>query len=141
MRAIRNTISYRLVQVCRAHRKQAAKALERLGLYVGQEMLLMVLWERDGLTQSDFVEALSIEPPTVTKVLARMEKAGWVERRRDPTDARVSRVYLTDRGRALEGPVREVWADLEERTLAGCSPEERMLLRRIFRDMENNLSD
>ncbi len=140
MGSIRDTVVFRLVQVSRTMRKQAAVDLGHLGLYVGQEMFLLPLWARDGLTQSQLVAALGVEPPTVTKVVERMAKAGLLERRRDPEDGRVSRVYLTASGRALEEPVRRFWEALEQRVLAGCTPEERMLLRRLLQHMDANLS-
>ncbi|XXV34779.1 MarR family transcriptional regulator [Sorangium sp. So ce1504] len=63
------------------------------GLQPGQDVLLRQLCQSDGLSQSALIERLGVEPPTVTKALGRLEKAGLVVRRRDPNDARVSRVY------------------------------------------------
>lgn len=59
---------------------------------------------------------------------------------RDRADARVSRVHLTERGRALRGPVQACWAALDERTFAGFTPEERLLARRFFIQMAENLT-
>jgi DNA-binding MarR family transcriptional regulator len=73
-------------------------------------------------------------------MLQRMEHAGLIERRPDPEDARVSRVYLTPRGRALEQPVLEVWKQLEAQTVAGLSVIEQALLRRLLMQMVANLS-
>ena len=69
-----------------------------------------------------------------------MEHAGLIERRPDPEDARISRVYLTERGRALEQPVLEVWKDLEAHTVAGLSATEQALLRRLLMQVSANLS-
>ena len=54
------------------------------------------------------MDRVHFEPPTVSKMLDRMEKASLVERRRDPEDARLSRVYLTDRSRGLEASVQQL---------------------------------
>jgi DNA-binding MarR family transcriptional regulator len=75
-----------------------------------------------------------------TKMLQRMERAGLIERRPDPEDARVSRVYLTERGRALEQPVLDVWKQLEARTVAGLSLTEQTLLHRLLLQVAANLS-
>ncbi len=133
------TIGYLLVGVCRAHRNRAAEALARVGLYVGQEWILLRLREQEGMPQSELAEVCSVEGPTMSKALQRMERAGLVERREDPADARVSRVYLTEQGRTVTGSVDELWADLERRTVAGLSLEERVLLRRLLLQLERNL--
>ena len=73
-------------------------------------------------------------------MLQRMERAGLIERRPDPEDARVSLVYLTERGRALEQPVLEVWKQLEAQTVAGLSATEQALLRRLLMQVSANLS-
>lgn len=83
---------------------------------------------------------MGVEPPTATKMLQRMEHAGLIERRPDPEDARVSRVYLTEQGRALEQPVLEVLKHLEAQTVAGLSAMEQALLRRLLMQVSANLS-
>ena len=140
MRALEGTIGYLLVGVCRAHRNRAAQALGRVGLYVGQEWILLHLREREGLTHSELAETCAVEAPTMSKALQRMEKAGLVARRVDAADARVSRVHLTERGRALCEAVDAIWAELEERTAADLSLEERVLLRRLLLQVERNLA-
>jgi DNA-binding MarR family transcriptional regulator len=140
MQSLEGTIGYLLVGVCRAHRNRAAEALARVGLYVGQEWILLHLREREGLTHSELAETCAVEAPTMSKALQRMERAGLVARRADAADARVSRVYLTDQGRAVCVAVDEIWADLEERTVADLSAEERALLRRLLLQVERNLA-
>jgi MarR family transcriptional regulator, organic hydroperoxide resistance regulator len=73
-------------------------------------------------------------------MLQRMEQAGFIERRADPEDARVTRVYLTERGRSLEQPVLDVWKKLEAQTVAGLSATEQALLSRLLQQVSANLS-
>jgi DNA-binding MarR family transcriptional regulator len=68
-----------------------------------------------------------------------MEKAGLVERKHDAEDQRVSRVYLTETGRALQGDVERTWSRLEDEIFDGFTLEERVLLRRFFLQMRENL--
>jgi DNA-binding MarR family transcriptional regulator len=72
-------------------------------------------------------------------MIQRMEKAGFVACRADPEDQRVSRVYLTDAGRAIQTEVEQVWSVLENETFAGFTLQERMLLRRFFLQIRENL--
>ena len=75
----------------------------------------------------------------MTKMVKRMEKAGFIERKPDPEDQRVSRVYLTDAGRAIKTEVERVRRTLEDETFDGFTLEERVLLRRFFLQMRENL--
>jgi DNA-binding MarR family transcriptional regulator len=135
---LQDCIGYRILQIHRAHRNRAEAAFNELGLHTGQEWVLFQLWREDGLTQSALVNNLGVEPPTITKTIDRLEKAGLVERRTDPDDARVSRVYLTPAGCALEAPVKQVWDDLEAQTVQGLSEIEIALLRRLLDQIKHN---
>jgi len=140
VRQIQDYLGFQLLQVHKAHRARAEGALNKLGLHTGQEMLLLRLWIEEGVPQSQLAASMGVEPPTATKMLQRMEHAGLIERRPDPEDARISRVYLTERGRALEQPVLEVWKNLEAQTVAGLSAMEQALLRRLLMQVSANLS-
>ncbi len=140
-KALPDTISYLIAQVCKAHHNCANDVLNQIGLYAGQEMFLLHLWQEDGLTQSQLVEQICVQPATISKMLSRMEQAGLVERRGDPDDNRVTRVFLTERSRTLKKAVEQVWQELEERTTANLSLEERILLRRLLLQVHQNLAD
>ncbi len=143
MTMIEETISkstgYLIAQACKRHRKKAGELLAALDMHVGQEMFLLQLWNQDGQTQSELAQGLGVEPATVTRVLDRMACTGWVKRAKDSADRRVSRVYLTAEGRALQGPVQETWQTLEKLTMANFSVEERLLLRRFLHQLVDNL--
>jgi DNA-binding MarR family transcriptional regulator len=136
---MQETVGFAIAQLCKAHRNSVAAKLSELGLHVGQEMILMQLWEEEGLAQSQLVERMCVEPPTLTKMLQRIEREGFVERRPDAEDARVSRVYLTERGRSLREAVEAVWHEVEAETIKGMTTEERMLFRRFLLQARTNL--
>ncbi|MEV0827305.1 MarR family winged helix-turn-helix transcriptional regulator [Nonomuraea rubra] len=127
------TLTYALIKLMKAHRNQLAAALVPLGLHVGQELLLNQLWREDGLTQGELIARLGVEPPTVTKTLQRLERAGIVYRAPDPDRPRIGRVYLTETGKALREPVEGIWAQLDEDLQRGFTAEERELLARFLR--------
>ena len=140
MRQIQDYIGFQLFQIGRMHRHRAEEALNKLGLHAGQEMTLLQLWIEEGLPQTQLAASMRVEPPTATKMLQRMEQAGFIERRPDLEDARVSRVYLTESGRSLEQPVLDVWKELEAQTVAGLSATEQALLHRLLLQVSANLS-
>ena len=126
-------------QICRLKHGHIHARLETLGLYRGQPSVLDALWDQEGLMHSELARRLQVQPATITKMLQRMEKAGFVERRPDPSDHRVSRVYLTDAGRGVQADVQQVWHQLEEEAFAGFTLKERALLRRFFLQIRENL--
>ncbi|MFB4284490.1 MULTISPECIES: MarR family winged helix-turn-helix transcriptional regulator [unclassified Nonomuraea] len=132
------TLTYALIKVMKTHRNQLAAALVPLGLHVGQELLLNQLWREDGLTQGELIARLGVEPPTVTKTLQRLERAGLVYRAPDRERPRVGRVHLTDAGKALRRPVEEIWNRLDQDLLRGFTAEERDLLTRLIRAMPHS---
>src|SRR5918993_3722365 len=69
--------------------------LELLGLTYPQYLVMVVLWEKDGLTVSEIGEQLFLDSGTLTPLLKRLQAAGLVERGRDPKDERQVRVSLT----------------------------------------------
>jgi MarR family transcriptional regulator, organic hydroperoxide resistance regulator len=136
-----DTVSWQLVKLAKAHRALVSEALAEIGLHLGQDLLLGELWEQDGLPQSELIARLHVEPPTMTKMLQRMERAGLLRRERAPAGGRVWRVYLTEHGRALEHPVRAIRAEVEQRLLRGLSQQERASLRPLLARMTRNLLD
>ena len=136
---VKQRTGFALAKVCKAHRGNVGGLLAEHGLHVGQEMVLVELWESDGLRGGELAARLGVEPPTVTKMLRRLEDCGLVERRPDPSDARSFRVYLTDRGRDLEGHVAGCWEHAEEMLLASLSEEDRRTFYGLLVRVKSNL--
>ena len=136
---VKETTGFALAKVCRAHRGNVGGMLAEFGLHVGQDMVLIELWQADGLRGGELAWRLGVEPPTVTKMLRRLENFGLVERRPDPADARSFRVYLTREGRDLEDPVSRCFERAEEKTLTELEPSERRELARLLAKMRAGL--
>ncbi|MGD0004284.1 MAG: MarR family transcriptional regulator [Anaerolineaceae bacterium] len=134
-----NTLDFLLAQVCHHHHFRANTLLEAIGLYRGQPLVLFALWEQEGLTHTELADRLQNTPATITKMLQRMEKAGFVQSRPDAKDQRVSRVYLTEAGCAIQTQVQAVWDTMEADTFADFNAEERLLLRRFLQRILQNL--
>ena len=137
---IDRTYGLLIARVALIHRTRVSEYLAKHNLYVGQEMLLKCLWNQDGLSQKEIADLLGIQAATATRMVIRMERSGFVERRTEPDDQRVSRVYLTDSGRSLQRAVEQGWMALEQQILADFSLEERLLLRRYLEQIYRNLS-
>jgi DNA-binding MarR family transcriptional regulator len=113
--------------------------MERIGLYRGQAILLMILSRHNGITHSEIAEKLRISPAAATKVIKRMESAGYLQRQADPADERVSRVYLQDQGRALIAEIEGVFAKLDRAMFEGVPEAELARFRDLLTQMAANL--
>lgn len=89
--------------------------LADLGLTYPQYLVMLVLWEDDGLTVSAIGDRLALDSATLSPLLRRLEAAGLVRRERDPRDERRVMISLTDQGRAMEERAAVVPAALAER--------------------------
>ena len=126
-------------RLSRMHKTIIGRLLRELGLAPGQELLLLQLWDRDRCSQADLVERLGLDPSTVTKMLQRLERDGWVGREPSPSDRRVMVVTLTAAGRDLQGAVTTLWSELEGETVKTLTPDEREEFLRLLRKVEGGL--
>jgi MarR family transcriptional regulator, organic hydroperoxide resistance regulator len=106
--------------------------LSRHGVRVGQNLVLEVLWEDDGLTPGELAARLGVATPTVVKSVGRMEAVGLLTRRPDERDGRLVRIHLTEHGRAVREPIEAARRRLEERVAGPLTDEERVVLRRVL---------
>lgn len=76
--------------------------LEKLDITYSQYLVMMVLWENDGLTVNQIGEKLFLDSGTLTPLLKRLEVKSYLQRKRKKEDERVVEVFLTETGRALQ---------------------------------------
>lgn len=136
----RKSITFQLAQTARAHRTRAGVHLGRIGLHPGQEAVLKALEDRDGQSMSELAAVLAVQPPTVTKMIARLGAQGLVSRQVSSADGRLARVYLTEEGRERVEAVNIAWKRVEKEALAGFDEKDRKRLRKLLRQIEKNLS-
>jgi MarR family transcriptional regulator for hemolysin len=122
-------------------RGAADQAMSLHGVRVGQNLVLAVLWESDGLTPGELAELLHVSTPTVVKSATRMASAGLVSRRRDEADRRLVRLYLTDHGRSVQAAVEAARDALERRATATLTDVERRHLISALRKIISEMAD
>lgn len=115
------------------------KLLGPLGLTYPQYLVMMVLWESDGLTVSDIGRRLSLDSATLTPLLKRMEAQGLLVRARATADERQVIVSITDAGRALKQKAQAV----PESVLcaSACSVEELTALKQQLDALRQRFAD
>ena len=133
-----DSIGYLFVNICKVRRNKANELLSKYGIHAGQDILLYHLMREDGQTVSGLVENICVQHATLSNMINRMECNGLVTRSKDDYDMRVSRVFLTDRGKEAIQQVREVWKELEQITIKGLETDERILLKRLLQHVLGN---
>ncbi|MCZ0985733.1 MarR family winged helix-turn-helix transcriptional regulator [Streptomyces diastatochromogenes] len=129
-----------LFRAARVHRIVAGNLLRETGLYPGQELLMMQLWEHGEQRQADLIKTLGLDPSTVTKMLQRLEQSGFVTRKPSDRDRRAVVVSATRAGQALRDRVQQVWRDLETITTDGFTDEECDRAMRLLARIDANLN-
>jgi MarR family transcriptional regulator, organic hydroperoxide resistance regulator len=137
----RGEVSFALARVAKLHRQRADELLSAIGLHVGQEMLMNVLWTEGEMTQTELANRLDIQPATLTVALNRLEKAGHVKRSRDSEDKRISRVQASSRSKELREGTMLAWSRLEYDTVQNLSEAEKSMLSILLNKVSGGLSD
>jgi len=111
--------------------------LRDLGLTYPQYLVMLVLWEGDGLTVSDIGEKLYLDSATLTPLLKRLEAAGFLDRRRSDIDERQVVVSLTRQGRALKARAAKVPKTVL--CTANCPPGQVAAMKQALEALRANL--
>src|SRR5574343_1543644 len=96
-----NQVCFALYSASLAMTKLYKPLLDDIGLTYPQYLVMLVLWEQDGITVSELGERLYLDSGTLTPLLKRLEASGHIRRTRDAKDERRVRIRLTPQGRAL----------------------------------------
>jgi DNA-binding MarR family transcriptional regulator len=103
-----NQICFAIYSTAHAFNRVYKPLLDRLGLTYPQYLVMLVLWERDGVPVKDIGERLYLDSGTLTPLLKRLEAAGLVKRTRSTEDERQVLIALTPQGQALREAARAV---------------------------------
>lgn len=125
-------------QLARLMTQVLAKAIRPLDIAPAQFIILLLLWQRDGQSQSELWTEVKVEQATVALTLNRMERDGLIVRRPNPEDKRSRLVFLTSRGGALKAPALSAGRAVNRLTLADISnSDQERFIRHLQRAIAN----
>jgi DNA-binding MarR family transcriptional regulator len=130
-------LCFALYSTTHAMNKLYRRVLQRLGLTYPQYLVMMILWEGDGLTVSAIGERLFLDSATLTPLLKRLESMGLLARERSAEDERQVMVRLTKEGRMLKRAAAEVPDAVF--CAAQCPPEELRAIKSALERLRANL--
>ena len=129
-----------MMEISRMYMEKCFAKRKKLGVHPRQIPILAVLYKKDGCSQKELVKELGVKPPTVTVSIQRLEKSGLIIRRQDEKDQRVSRIYLSEEGRAIIKEGMQMAKEGEQQILAGFSESELCLMRRFCQQIKENIA-
>jgi MarR family transcriptional regulator for hemolysin len=135
-----NTLFYMLHDVTRQIRKHFDRRATRLELTRAQWRALKVTSRHEGLSQSELAEHLDMEAIPVGRVIDRLEKTGFVERRADPADRRRWRLYLTPKAYAVVDEMDVIAGELRDDALRGIERNDLDTLMSVLNRIKGNLA-
>ena len=122
---LERNFGFLLHDVARLMRTSFDRRGRDLGLTRSQWWVLTMLYACEGATQSELAQVMDLEKATLGRLLHRLEKKQWVERRADPVDRRVRRLYLTGSVQETIRALRKIAAEVRYDALEGLSDAER----------------
>ena len=135
-----NSLFYMLHDATRQLRKHFDRRATRLELTRAQWRALKATSRDEGLSQAELAEQLEMEPIPVGRVIDRLEKTGFIERRADPADRRRWRLYPTAKAHAVVGEMEEIAAGLRKDALRGVDQGDLDALMRVLGQIKENLA-
>jgi DNA-binding MarR family transcriptional regulator len=128
-----------IFQLAKAYQKAHGLFKKRLlpyGLTPIQHLILEALWLEDGISQKDIGTRLVLDRATLSGVLDRMASGGWITKTQDPEDKRTLRICLTEKGRDLKAGLSRERNQANEELLSNLNLEEKLLLKRLLKDVQ-----
>jgi DNA-binding MarR family transcriptional regulator len=112
------------------------KRLQEYGLTPVQSLVLVTISEEEGLSAGDIGKRLVLDYATLSGVLDRLAEGGWIVKGTSEEDKRLLKIYLTPKAKKMTGLILKERDGLNEDILSPLKLEERMLLKRMLKDLQ-----
>lgn len=133
------TIGWLTSDVARLMRTVFDRRVKALGITRPQWLALRRLTRSPGASQSELAEMMEIERAPAGKIVDRLEERGWVERRPDPVDRRINRIFLTDRGERVHAAIWPIAQSTTADALVDLSAAEHAKLTELLERVKSRL--
>jgi DNA-binding MarR family transcriptional regulator len=136
----KTSFGFLVTDVTRLMRKQFDRRAVRFGLTRAQWRALKRVHYGEGITQNELAEFLEMEPIAVGRVIDRLQKAGFIERRADPRDRRVWRLHLLPKAHDVVDDMEQIANDLFRQAQRGIAAAEMKSMISVLARMKDNLN-
>lgn len=139
VKATDSSFAYLMQDVTRHMRTHFDRRATRFGLTRAQWRALKTIWRNEGLSQTELADRIDMEPIPVGRVVDRLQKAGYVERRADPADRRRWRLHLTPKAQAVIAEMEVIASGLRDEVLWNIKRADFDTLLRVLAQLKQNL--
>jgi DNA-binding MarR family transcriptional regulator len=136
----KKTFGFLVTDVTRLMRKHFDRRAVRFNLTRAQWRALKRLSHDEGMRQNELAEQLEMEPIAIGRVIDRLQKAGFVERRADPADRRAWRLHLTPRAHGVVDDMEQISSELFRQAQRGISAADMKAMMGMLTRMKDNLN-
>lgn len=136
----KTTFGFLVTDVTRLMRKHFDRRAQRFNLTRAQWRALKRLHHGEGMRQNELAEFLEMEPIAVGRVVDRLQKAGFVERRADPADRRAWRLYLMPGAHAVLEDMEQISNELYRQAQRGIAAADLKTMIQVLSRMKDNLN-
>jgi DNA-binding MarR family transcriptional regulator len=136
----KSTFGFLVTDVTRLMRKLFDRRAQRFDLTRAQWRALKRVHHGEGITQNELAEFLEMEPIAVGRVIDRLQKAGFLERRADPSDRRVWRLHLLPKAHGVVDDMEQIASELFHGSQRGISAAEMKTMMSVLARMKDNLN-
>ncbi|MDD5232344.1 MAG: MarR family transcriptional regulator [Syntrophales bacterium] len=112
------------------------RRLQEYGLTPVQSLVIVSISEEEGLSAGEIAKKLILDYATLSGVLDRLAEGGWIIKETAEDDKRLLRIYLTSKAREMTKDIIRERDGLNEEVLGGLKLEEKLLLKRLLRDLQ-----
>ncbi|MCX7320016.1 MAG: MarR family transcriptional regulator [Hyphomicrobiales bacterium] len=130
---------FTLAELARVLRVYADKEAARFGITRAQWAVLAKVERNEGMSQAELAEQMEMQPITLTRLVDKLCENDWIERRGDPNDRRINRLYLRKAGRQLLGKLSGLRSELTATALDDILPPDAYRLLTQLETIKENV--
>lgn len=128
-----------LLQIMHLEGSIMHRLTDNIDIHPGQFHLLIMLKQKDGISQKDLANSSCVSAPTITVMLKNMGKKDLIYKQKDKNDRRIVRIYLTEKSKKILKKTHAIQNKMGNESLRNISAEEQLLLNRLLQQIRNNL--
>ncbi|WP_223587613.1 MarR family winged helix-turn-helix transcriptional regulator [Neobacillus bataviensis] len=113
--------------------------LAPLNIAPEQNLILLLLWEKDGLTQIEIAKKLEKDKTNIARMICNLEKKGFISRHISEIDNRSFNVFLTEKGKKIGEIIKPLAEEFNRTVCAGISKEEQQIVKQVLLKMRQNV--
>ncbi len=134
-------LAFLIVDAARLQRTVFDRRVRKLGFTRTQWLVLRRLGEQPGVSQSELADMLEVERASAGRLIDKLEKYGWLERRPDGSDRRINRIFMTELGRKIHDRIGPIAESMVEEELSGLTKQEREQLTDLLLNVKHRLQE